>query len=299
MDFDGDDQAVLIRGSDRSDPIVLFLHGGPGMPSMFLAHDFQGPLEHDFVMVQWDRRGAGKSFDDEVVEGRLSVSRLLRDAEILLDSLEHRFGPEPLILVGHSWGSYLGSLLVQRHPHRFRAYVGVGQVVAERDVEAGLQEEWLRSEAVRRGDEEALSMLDELGRSAQETLLFRFGGEIAAETSFLPLVLTGLMSPEYSLLEALRVGKGSSFSSHRMVYDVEDGRPPSEFVTEYPVPAWFFTGRRDWTTPWPLIETFAADVAAQLVWFEQSAHFPFWEEPDAFALALRGVASATEGVGRP
>ena len=58
MRFNGVDQWVLIRGVDRTKPLLLFLHGGPGMPAMFLAHGFQRELERDFVVVQWDRRGA-------------------------------------------------------------------------------------------------------------------------------------------------------------------------------------------------------------------------------------------------
>ncbi len=57
----GVDQYILIRGDDSSLPVLLFLHGGPGMPAMHLAHAFQRELEKKFVVVQWDRRGAGKS----------------------------------------------------------------------------------------------------------------------------------------------------------------------------------------------------------------------------------------------
>ena len=57
----GLEQCVLIRGHNTDNPILLFLHGGPGMPMMYLAHEFQRPLEEDFLVVQWDRRGAGKT----------------------------------------------------------------------------------------------------------------------------------------------------------------------------------------------------------------------------------------------
>ena len=60
------DQCILIRGNDSSLPVLLFLHGGPGMPAMYLAHAFQGELEKEFVVVQWDRRGAGKSYREDI-----------------------------------------------------------------------------------------------------------------------------------------------------------------------------------------------------------------------------------------
>lgn len=62
LDLSGSRQWVLIRGQDRTKPVLLFLHGGPGMPAMYLAHAWQSGLERDFVVVHWDRRGAGKSF---------------------------------------------------------------------------------------------------------------------------------------------------------------------------------------------------------------------------------------------
>lgn len=45
----GVDQYILIRGDDSSLPVLLFLHGGPGMPAMYLAQAFQAELEKEFV----------------------------------------------------------------------------------------------------------------------------------------------------------------------------------------------------------------------------------------------------------
>ena len=80
VDLGGVPQSVLIRGHDTRNPVLLFLHGGPGMPAMFLAHDFQRAMERDFVMVHWDRRGAGKSF---AYDGEQRVS------QVVADTLEH------------------------------------------------------------------------------------------------------------------------------------------------------------------------------------------------------------------
>src|SRR5215469_16680889 len=68
----GAQQSILIRGVDSKNPLLLFLHGGPGMPTMYLAHDFQRELERDFTVVQWDRRGAGKSFDAAALSSNIS-----------------------------------------------------------------------------------------------------------------------------------------------------------------------------------------------------------------------------------
>lgn len=114
----GVEQWILVRGHDRSKPVVLFLHGGPGMPVMYLAHAFQRALEHDYVVVHWDRRGAGKSFDALSQMQALSVSQTLEDTYELTRILRQRFGQQRIYLVGHSWGSYLGLLAAPEYTLR-------------------------------------------------------------------------------------------------------------------------------------------------------------------------------------
>jgi predicted alpha/beta-fold hydrolase len=112
----GVEQYVLIRGHDRRKPLLLFLHGGPGMPSMYLAHAFQRELERDFVVVHRDRRGAGKSYAALGPEEIPTVSQTLADTLELTRHLRERFGHETIYLAGHSWGSYLGILAVRERP---------------------------------------------------------------------------------------------------------------------------------------------------------------------------------------
>ncbi len=87
--------------------MLLFLHGGPGMPAMYLAHKFQSDLERDFVVVHWDRRGAGKSFDARLQTPTFSVRQTLNDTYELTEALRLRVRQPRIYLVGHSWGSYL------------------------------------------------------------------------------------------------------------------------------------------------------------------------------------------------
>ena len=109
------DQYILIRGNDTSLPVLLFLHGGPGMPAMYLAHAFQRELEEEFVVVQWDRRAAGKSYREDI-SSTLTTEQLVADTVELTNALRARFHQDKIYLVGHSWGTYLGMLVTARHP---------------------------------------------------------------------------------------------------------------------------------------------------------------------------------------
>jgi pimeloyl-ACP methyl ester carboxylesterase len=288
----GVDQYILIRGNDSSHPVLLFLHGGPGMPAMYLAHAFQRELEKDFVVVQWDRRAAGKSYRKDV-SSTLNTEQLVADTVELTNVLRARFHQHKIYLVGHSWGTYLGMLVIARRPELYHAYVGIGQLARSSPI-AGIQDEYIRQSATRMGDQDAIKELEEMGASVRETLLFKFGGEIHRAKSFMPLLLTGLAAPEYSLRDARNIPKGVSLYSRDFVYN--SSGELMDVITQVKIPVYFFTGRYDYTDPFTLTEQYFSKIDApekHMVWFEESAHFPFYEEPAAFARQMRGVLTAT------
>ena len=287
------DQFILIRGNDSSLPILLFLHGGPGMPAMYLAHAFQHELEKEFVVVQWDRRAAGKSYREDI-SSTLTTEQLVADTVELTNVLRARFHQDRIYLVGHSWGTYLGMLVIARHPELYHAYVGIGQLARSSPI-AGIQDEYIRQTARRMGDQDAVKELEEKGAGVRETLLFKFGGEIHKAKSFAPLLLTGLAAPEYSLRDARNIPKGVSLYSRNFVYNSISGEL-MDVITQVDIPVYFFTGRYDYTDPFVLTEQYFSRITApekRIVWFEESAHFPFYEEPAAFARQMRNVLTAT------
>jgi pimeloyl-ACP methyl ester carboxylesterase len=289
----GVDQCILIRGQDVSLPVLLFLHGGPGMPAMYLAHAFQPELEKEFVVVQWDRRGAGKSYREDI-SSTLTSEQLISDTIELTNLLRARFHQDKIYLVGHSWGTYLGMLVIARHPELYRAYVGIGQLARSSPI-PGIQDEFIRQSATRVGDAEAIKELEEKGANVRETLLFKFGGGLHHSKSFMPLLLTGLAAPEYSLRDARNIPKGVSLYSRNFVYNSISG-DLMDAVARVEVPIYFFTGRYDYTDPFVLTEQYFSKIKASekhIVWFEDSAHFAFYEEPAAFARQMRDVLHAT------
>jgi pimeloyl-ACP methyl ester carboxylesterase len=258
-----------------------------------LAHAFQRELEKEFVVVQWDRRGAGKSYREDI-SGTLTTEQLVADTVELTNVLRARFQQDKIYLVGHSWGTYLGMLVIVRHPELYRAYVGIGQLARSSAI-AGIQDEYIRQSAKRLGDQDAIKELEENGASVRETLLFRFGGEIRNAKSFMPLLLTGLAAPEYSLRDARNIPKGVSLYSRNFVYNSISGEL-MDVITQVKIPVYFFTGRYDYCDPFALTEQYFSKINApekHLVWFEESAHFPFYEEPAAFARQMQGVLNAT------
>jgi pimeloyl-ACP methyl ester carboxylesterase len=283
IELGGHEQWINIRGKDRSNPVILFLHGGPGMPMMYLAHKFQRPLEEYFVCVQWDQRGAGKSYSKKVPVKTLTVRQILSDAFALIKHLRERLNKDKIYLVGHSWGTYIGMLLVKRHPELFHAFVSVGQVVDERRGRE-IADRFIKEQAQKNGNTKALDEMITNPDGFREKWLFAFGGELYGETSYMPFILAGLKSPEYGLFDIQKVAQGSSFSSQHMVYDAIKGTI-FQNIHSVTVPVYFFTGRHDYTTPFELVELFFERLEAprkKMIWFDNSAHFPFYEEPQQF-----------------
>ena len=281
----GDEQFLLIRGADTNSPVILFLHGGPGMPAMYLAHDFQRELEKHFVVVHWDQRASGKSFKVDSDPGKLSTSTLLSDTDVVVDFLRDQFKTGRLWLVGHSHGAYLGVLYARRYAEKLCAFVGIGQVTNDGSSGpvAALQRRFLEE----RREEFGLEPDDVIDASNLEDLLFKSGSELYGETSFAPLLLSGLMAPEYSLSDSLNVAKGSSFASRNMHYDMP--RDLSTHEWQFNIPVAIIMGRHDMVTPTELARDYFDRIEAPLkAWyqFEETAHFPHFEKPERFAVTM-------------
>ena len=124
-------QWVQIRGFDKGAPVLLFLHGGPGGAISDTSYAFQRPWEEDYVVVQWDQRGAGRSGIDGAAKlrGTLNKEQLVSDTVELLTYLNKRFGKK-VVVVGQSWGTVLGIEVAKRRPDLIAAYVGMGQMTA-------------------------------------------------------------------------------------------------------------------------------------------------------------------------
>ena len=285
-------QSVLIRGHDQTKPLLIFLHGGPGMPVMFMAHAYQREMERDFVVVHWDRRGAGKSYG-AFNEGSASVRSTLDDLYALTAHLRQRFRTDQVFLVGHSWGTYLGLLAAHERPELFTAYIGTGQMAADPERIRAARIHFFTREAGARGDEEMLERLA-AGNAITEDDLFRYGAELRGAESFWPILLLGLRAPEYTLSDVMNVPKGAERLAERMRYDVITGALDRNLL-RFKIPIYFFLGRHDWNEPSVLAAEYLERIQApakRLEWFDESAHFPFLEEPERFHRALMTVARA-------
>src|ERR1700688_505297 len=124
----GLDQWVMIRGENAANPPLILLHGGPGFTEMRLFRHFNAALDKCFTVVNWDQRGAGKSFDRNIPRSSMTVEQSIADLDELVNTVRKRLGKSKVTIFGHSWGSALGVLYAARFPDKVAAYVGSGQI---------------------------------------------------------------------------------------------------------------------------------------------------------------------------
>lgn len=298
-------QWILIRGSDKSKPVVLFLHGGPGSADIFLARHFDRRLVQDLVVVHWDQRGAGKSYSSRIPVDTMSRDQFVSDVRELSEVLRKRFNVPKIYLVGHSWGSEIGVLAASRHPELFNAFVGVGQVV-EKNEQEEISYRFVLEKAKESNNGLAIQELEGIGPppydgpgelTLQRKWLERFGGVTHNNTlTFNDYLKIGLTSPDYSLLDGIRFFNGQEFSEKHMWKE----RLHTNLFQEVPridVPIYFFAGRYDYNTPFQLTERYFHKIDApngkQLVWFEHSGHMIPYEEPEKYCEELLRVVEET------
>lgn len=129
VQLNGRQEWVTIRGRNAQAPLLLYLAGGPGGSELATARRLLGGLEDAFVLVVWDQPGAGKSYG-ALPHRDLTLEVFLEDGEALIDQLLSRFHQDKVLLVGESWGSFLGVMLAARCPEKVAGLVGTGQMVA-------------------------------------------------------------------------------------------------------------------------------------------------------------------------
>ena len=296
------DQWVSIRGQDRRNPVLLMLHGGPGWVSMPISWYFQRGWEEYFTVVQWDQRGAGKTYrehDPEQVGPTMTLERMVADTEEMAAWLRREFGKARIFVLGHSWGSYLGLQLARSHPDWLHAYIGVGQLT---DAPESERRGWAFAfeQAERNGNAEAMAELQSIAPYAEGTQavaladlmvqrrwLNRYGGMVHNRTGGQAEAAAIALSPEYTDADLAAVWTANRFSMDRLLaqvltLDLGD-------VDRLEVPLLLFLGRHDHNVSSSVAADWFAQLQApwkRLVWFEQSAHEVMNEEPGKTLVSL-------------
>jgi pimeloyl-ACP methyl ester carboxylesterase len=294
ISINGSQQWVTIRGKDRTNPVLLFLAGGPGGSQLATARFALNKLEDHFVVVNWEQPGSGKSFDS-VDRNTITVGRYINDAHTLVLHLKERFGQEKIYIIGESWGSALGILLVQQYPDLFHAFVGTGQMVAftENDI---LCYEFALNWAKERGDNTQVEKLIMQGpppyydkdiawkQAAYLLDTFQYMNSNPEIRDNGANTFRDLAAPEYGLYDKVSWFRGvleTLSVVYPQLWDIDFRKQAGKLD----VPVFFLIGRHDINAPTVLTEQYFDILEAphkEIIWFEHSGHTPWVSESDRF-----------------
>jgi pimeloyl-ACP methyl ester carboxylesterase len=290
---------ISIRGQDRSKPVVLLVHGGPGASLGAMAPSFV-PWERDYVVVQWDQPGAGRTFGEagRVFDPSLTIESIAGDGIRVAEHLTSRLGQDRIILVGWSWGSALGIHMIKARPDLFAAFVGTGQVVNMTEGEA-LAYARVLEKARKRGDADAVSELEQIGPPPYEALQElgaqrKWASAYEGYASDVELLFDWLVAPRVSLANTYDFVTGL-IQSQNHFFGPAMNRP---FVTtdlrqlglEFAVPIFVVQGTEDDYTPAALSRAYVEELRApdkEFIPIDGAGHFALVSRPDAFLNAMK------------
>lgn len=286
----GIDQYLMIRGNNIDNPVIFFIHGGPGQSEIGYIREYQKQLEKKFTVVRWDQRGAGLSNLKDINNENLSLDKLVSDTHEITDYLIKIFNQPKILLAAHSWGTIIATNVVNQTPEKYLAYIGVGQYVA---VDEGEKISYLYTleEGKKQNNKEVISKLEEIGNPPyskddffeRAQCLSMLGGVFKSEPE-ISMGKSFLFSREYDLLTKLNYQKNGMNSSKILIEDMFKVNFLKN-VKELKVPTYFIMGKYDYFTPTQLVKKFYEQLKApkkKLIIFENSAHMPQLEEHDRF-----------------
>ncbi|MFF2888722.1 alpha/beta fold hydrolase [Paenibacillus sp. NPDC057967] len=291
MVVNGAEHTVMIRGENRDNPILLFVHGGPGSSEIPYVRKYQDILEKDFTVVHYDQRGSGKSYRFFEDYADLTTDLLVDDLLALTEKVKVRLSQERVILAGHSFGTYIGMKAAAKSPESFSAYIGIGQVGDHHDSELDSFAYVLeQAKAAHAGDdvrklEQLRPQIEGGEQMTPRSLIRKYGGAARLIEDNRDYYEGFLLKPEYNGLDVLRYVRGIAQTQSGLLAE-ESAHPLPEVVRELAIPCYFVMGAYDYMTSVDAAQSYFDLLDApnkQFIVFEQSAHYPQFEEKERFA----------------
>lgn len=292
--INGARQGMFIRGRDKTRPVLLFVHGGTGMPEYFLARKYPTALEESFTVCWWERRGAGLSFSARNQPQTITVEQVVSDLLAVTDYLRDRFEVQKIYLMAHSGGTFFAMQAAARSPQSYHAYMAVAQMAHQLKSENEAYRYMLKRfreigdvGMVRRLESAPPEMsvpLPAAYMTVRDKAMHRLG---IGTTHQMRSVITGVFLPsllcrDYTLAEKINLWRGKVYLDG-LLWNTMLATDLTKIVTHVAIPVYFLHGRHDYTVTLPETKAYFEALKAPVkgfYTFQQSAHSPMFEEPE-------------------
>lgn len=299
----GQEQYVLMRGMNMENPVIIYLHGGPSSPDTYTTYSFTDSLICDYTVVAWDQRGCGRTYfhnlDNDPKNEKASFEQAQEDLDELVDYALERFGQDKVIILGHSYGTILGSVYVKEHPEKVSAYIGAAQVVSLEKMDIYSYEDAL-AKAKEAGDDTAAL------EKAYEA--FRTDGSITNMMNLRHLTapyhpatvsdkatMMAIQSPYFGVDDFRwflnQLGNIEQYwNLNKQLFEYTFAFDAYDQSLEYEIPVYFISGSCDWVCPVDSVREYAEDIWAEDVRvevIEGCGHNLQFSSPEEFAQKVK------------
>lgn len=295
--INGVEQGMFIRGRDTANPVLLFVHGGAGMPEYFLAQRYPATLhalEEHFTVVWWERRGAGLSYSAAMPPETMTTEQIIADLLAVTEHLRERFDVPKIYLMAHSGGTFFALQAAARAPHLYHAYIPIGQITYQLRSE-NLAAQYMLKRFQELGDAGMVRRLEaarptmsaplpDAYMAIRDQAMHRLGvGTTRAMRSVVTGVfLPSLLSRDYTITEKVNIWRGKKFSD-RVLWNEILKTDLTTTVRRVEIPVYFLHGIHDYTVTLPETRAYCEALQAPVkgfYTFHESAHSPMFEEPE-------------------
>ena len=269
VDINGSKQWISIYGQNKDNPVLLYLHGGPGAATSLYDYAFTRKWSDVYTVVTWDQRGCGKSYDKSHSEP-ITADLMMQDGKAMTEFLRDYLLVEKITLLGHSWGSYFGANLALAHPEYYEAFIGTGQFIDRDENERRLYDAAL---AWSENDPEGREMVDKWGATLEtgeedaylrNEIMERYGYGMMKDGTDYSIVATVLFNPYYTLKDIIDFLKREPLSSEYKEFFLSDGFLAMSLLGryDYAVPYYNINGDIDYQTNYSLACEYFEQVVA-------------------------------------
>ena len=298
IDVNGTKQWIHIYGEDVDNPVLLYLHGGPGSATSHIDYAFTRKWADVYTVVTWDQRNCGKSYDSEQNDIVLTRELFLTDGKEVTEFVLDYLSKEKLTILGHSWGSIYGANLVLEYPEYYECFIGAGQLVDCLENEEAFQQEallWAKD------DEEMLSQVNQLTPnnvtaehfSIKNAIMQKYGYDMMANGSDYNLISTIIFNPNYSIIDWINYLK-VDMSAYLVFYSSEEFASFSlKDRVDYQVPFYNINGDKDYQTNYKLAQEYFEEVNApykQMYLMQNMTHGLLESDSEGFSQIVHQIA---------
>ncbi len=304
--INGIEQFLFHEGTSSDNPVMLFLHGGPGSVESLFTRSFQEKWEDIYTVVHWDQRGAGKTLMKNP-DKLPTIELMLEDLYEAIQYLKKKYNKQKIVLIGHSWGTVLGTTFIRKYPEEVAYYIGMGQVVDMLENEQ-VGYDKVRELILKAGDTKSLNKLNSIGEYPGSRISFdkeflkkcgklrKLQGKYKLGAKIdIAIFLAVFKSPIFRLSDIAAFIKLKS--ANEKVYPYLGAFNLHTESPEYKLPIYYILGRNDWQAPHSIAENYFSEIIApnkNIYVIPNAGHMVMMEQPQLCFEAIADIYNKEE-----